>query len=444
MMRGMTTEQLGTGVLRTSRPDGETTYDSSHALSKLPVNVRSSEMLSTSFSEQAEAARTASVQDQIAYDQSMSSAVSDFSSLGKTLSSNKSMGESFSSREAASAAQNTSDMQNLTKTIANRNHVDVNDVFRGLANFSQGATLSIGGSISGKALGINVADGKLGLDGKISTEHTRSQESSTQHGIGRSIDITAEEANRFSNDLHKVEEYSKTTHAETNKSEATSHLSQLSTDLRNARSASEQYSVHKAESERLSNAASYVRQHSGQIDSDLGQEIANSVVQKEGREEAERLFAGKDRPKLEALAKEHLRDSGVESSIISAYQQGSASINPNQKYQSGQANLDARSSGINMDHAENKQKLLTDAKAQEIGVDQQQFDEIIKKVGSGSDGIKDQMKEKDIAQKSEYNMLNAEVAKDIKEGSEKAESSAFDDRKDFIKPNFTKLNKKEK
>ena len=172
----------------------------------------------------------------------------------------------------------------------------------------------------------------MGLKVNIGTEHLRSQESSTQHGVGRSIDITAEEANRFSNDLHKVEEYSKTRHADTSSSTSASQLSQLSTDLRNARSASKQYSVHKAESERLSNAASHVRQHSGQIDSDFAQGNANYIVGRVGREEAEALFAGKDMAKLEALTRDFNRDSGMESSIMSKYQQDSSGINPEQKY----------------------------------------------------------------------------------------------------------------
>ena len=413
MMRGMATEQLGTGVLRTARPDGETTYDASHAISKLPTSVRSSDLLSSSFSEQAEASRTASIQDQKTHDQSMSSAVSDFSSLGKSLSSGKTIGESLGSREAVSAGEGFTDMHSMAKNIAERNHVDVNDTFRGLVNFSQGASFNAGASISGKIPIANIGEGKLGLDGKISMEHTRTSESSTQHGIGRSIDITAEEAQRFSKDLHKVEEYSKTSHSDTSSSTSASQLSQLSTDLRNARSASEQHAIHKAESERLSNAASYVRQHSGQIDSDLGQEVANSVVMREGREEAEQLFAGKNRSKLEALAREHLRDSGVESSIMSRYQQDSSGINPEQKYRTGEADINTRTRDVNLEHERNKQKINSDAIDEKVGVDEQKFGEFKKQTEDKNKKFTENIDSNKSIQNEMYGKMKSEIDKNI-------------------------------
>lgn len=449
LMHGMATEQLGTGVLRTSRPDGETMYDASHAISKLPTNIRSSDLLSSSFSEQAEASKTASINDQKAYDQHLSSAVSDFSSLGKTLSSGKSIGENFGSREAISTAENFADMHNIAKNIAKRNHVDANDVFKGLVNFSQQGELNAGISASGKTPNFKIGGfdasigGEVGLKGKLSTEHARIQESSTQHGVGRSIDITAEEAQRFSKDLHKVEEYSKTSHADSSHSTVATELSQLSTDLRNARSASEQYSVHKAESERLSNAASYVRQHSGQIDSDMGQEVADYVINRVGREEAEELFAGKNRPKLESLSKKYISSSGIENDIMSRYQHDSAGINPEQKYRSGAAEMDVKTSSMSLEHESYKRKMGDDAKAEKVGVDEQKFNQIIDTAKNKRGMIDDELKNAKGKQNKQYNNMHDEVAQNIEVGAEKAKSSAYS-AGNSVKPDFAELDKKKK
>jgi conjugal transfer mating pair stabilization protein TraG len=435
MMRGMTTEQLESGVLHTTRPDNETTYDSSHALSKLPTNVRASEMISESFSNQAEAASSAAIQDQKSYDQSTSHAVTDLDSFGKSLGSSKNIGENFTSREAASAAQSASSMQNTAKTIADRNHVDANDVFRGLTNFSQ----RLSGEASAKTPSINVLG--AGATASLATEHLRSHESSTQHGIGRSIDVTAEEANRFSDDMHKVEEYSKTTHADTNQSESASHLSQLSTDLRQARSASEQHSVHKAESERLSQSATFVRQHSGQIDSDLSQEIANYAVNQAGREGAEKMFAGKNRPGFEAIARDYIHSSGVESKILSNYQQNSSDVNPSGKYHFGQANVEAKTDGIMTGYENQKQKNVFAAKAQEVGVDQQEFDRVKRNIGSEYDKVDDRLEKAKGDRNNDYYKINTKVAQDLKNGEEKANSKAYN-MGYSIKPKF--LNSDEK
>jgi conjugal transfer mating pair stabilization protein TraG len=436
LMRGMSTEQLESGVLRTTRPDNETTYDSSHALSKLPTNVRASEMLSESFSNQAEAASSAAIQDQKSYDQSISHAVTDLNSFGKSLGSSKNTGENFTSREAASAAQSASSMQNIAKTIADRNHVDANDVFRGLTNFSQ----RLSGEASAKTPSINVLG--AGATASLATEHLRSHESSTQHSVGRSIDVTAEEAKRFSNDMHKVEEYSKITHADTNQSEAASHLSQLSTDLRQARSASEQHSVHKAESERLSSSASFVRQHSGQIDSDLNQEIANYAVNQVGREGAEKMFAGKNRPGLEAIARDYIHNSGVESTILSNYQQNSSGISPDQKYHLEGANVEAKTSGIMVGHENQRQKNASAVKAQEVGIDQQGFSSIKDGAKNNLDEISDKMKNANKAQNNKYSAIQVESTKNIKDGAEKANSTAYNigysAKPDFLNPDKNK------
>ena len=421
LMHGMATEQLGTGVLRTSRPEGKPIYDASHAISKLPTSVRSSELLNSSLSEQAETSRTASIQDLKTYDQHMSSTASDFSSLGKTLSSGKSMSESLGSREAVSAGEAFSNIHGMAENIAKRHHVDVNDVVKGMVNFSQSGKFNIGGSAS-VSIPINTATkagGEVGIGATIGIEHIGSKESSTQNGIGKSIDISAEEAQRFSKDLHKVEEYSKTSHADTSSSTAASQLSQLSTDLRNSRSSLEQYSVHKADAERASKAVSYVRQHSGQIDSDIGQEIADSVVTKDGREEAEQLFAGKNRPKLEARAREYIRDSGIENSIISRYQQDSSGINPEQKYRIGETEVDARSRSINLEHERNKQRIDADAETKKLGVDEAKFKETQVSIESKYKKTDNDLSKVGEDQNNKYSKMKKDVTKNIEDGAKK-------------------------
>ena len=439
LMRGKGTEQLESGLLRTTMADGKVTYDGSPAISRLPTSVRSSELLNTSFTKQAEASQTASLQKLKSYDQNMSHAVSDFSSLSKTLGSGKSIGESLTDRETVSTSEHFADMQNIAKNIAERNHLDVNDVFRGLVTFSQGGEASLGLS-TGKLPAFKVTDASV--RGKLATEHLRSQETTTQHGVGRSIDITAEEAQRFSKDLNKVEEYSKTSHADTSHSTAASQLAQLSTDLRNSRSSLEQYSVHKADAERASKVASYVRQNSSQIDSDLGQEIVEYAVKKVGREEAEQLFAGKNRPQLEAIAKEYITHSGLEGSIMVQYQRDSSTINPEQRYHAGEVEIKNRVDNIGSEHESYKRQIDADAKAGELGVDEQKFDHLKNTVARKQKKIGGDLETAKNKQSTGYKEMHNRVAKDIKTGSKKAESSAFSIGS--IKPDFAKSDKSEK
>ena len=451
LMHGMATEQLPTGVIRTSRADGETSYDSSHAISRLPTTVRSSDLLSQSFSEQAETAKTSSTQNQKNYEESMSSAVSDFTSLGNTVGTSKSFGESFSSRESKSAAKSYSDMRSMSESIAKREGVDVNDVFKGMVNFSQGATLSLGGAGTASLSNVKAPGGKnaigldgkisLGLDGRIGTEHVRTNETSTQHGISRSINISAEEAQRFSKDLHAVEEYSKVSHAETNQSAAASHLNQLSTDLRKSRSSAEQYSVNKAESERLSSAASYVRQHSGQIDSDLGQEIANYAVRREGRDEAENMFAGKNRPQLEKIAKDYISASEIEGSIIGKYRQTASGVDPDKKYHAGESVVDAKTGGITSEHDKQRQKIDAEAKANKVVFDSEEYKHLKEKTSAHTKTIDKIIGNAESIQDEKHSAVRTEVAGNLKEGEKKSRSSAFNVT-ESIRPDFLNPDKK--
>ncbi len=445
LMHGMATEQLGTGVLKTSRPDGAHIYDASHAISKLPTSVRSSELLNSALTEQAETSRTASIQDLKTYDQSMSHSVSDFSSLGKTLSSGKNMTESLGNREAISAGESFLDAKNIAENIAKNNNVEVDDVFKAMTNFSQSGKFSIGGSAS-FSIPINKvakADGEASLVFGIGAEHVRSNESQARHGVNRSITVNAEDAQRFSKDLHKIEEYSKTSHADKTTSTAESQLSQLSTDLRSSRNSLEQYSVHKADAERKAHMASFVRQHSGQIDSDLGQEIAGYTVERKGREKAETLFAGKNREsriELVNIAKEYISSSGIESSIMSQYQQDSTGIDPDKKYHTGAVEVDAKARDITLGHEQHKQKMDTNAKTKKLGVDEDKFEKtrtIVESEQKKTNGDLNKIAEN---QNNRYITLRKEVAQDIESGAEKAKHSVF--TRGSIEPDFANSDKK--
>ena len=429
MMRGMSTEQLGTGVTRTSRPDGQTMYDASHAISKLPTSVKASSVISGSLSEQKDAAMTATINEQKSHDKSISHSASDLKSFSNSLGKSTSLGDNFNTREAASVAKNATSMQSIAENIAKREGIDVDTAFKGLTNFSQKGGAEISGNWTSLPIpaGTGAVQFKGGGDLRAGFEHTRTSESATRHNTGKTFNVTADEIKKFSSDLNKVEEYSKMSHAETSNSEAASHLDQLSTNLNKARSASEQYSVHKAESERLSNAASIVRHHSGQIDSDLGQEIANYVVQKEGASGAENLFAGKDREKLETYAKEYVRSSGVENSIIAKYQQDGYGINPDKKYQAGVGAVDMKGQNetIHALHGEKTQEYKDKATENKVGVDGQEYDKRVARAENKRLYYVDEIAGKKKERNEEYDAIKKETSVDIVGGEAKSKTNAF-------------------
>lgn len=442
LMHGMATEQLKTGVLRHTMPDGTQTYDSAHSLSRLPANVRVSELLSSSKSEQAEAAKTATIQDQVTYDQSMSHAVNELDSLGKSLDSKQSISDNFTSRKTTSAAQSASRMKSTAKNIAKLNNLEFDDVYRGLVSFSQNASLKGDVSFSGKIPLAVPVEGKIGLSGEIGVGHTTTSETSAKHSTGRTMNVSAEDMKRFSEDLHMVEEYSKSHSVDQSKTTADSHLSQLSTDLRNARTASKQYSAHKAEYDRSSHAASYFKQNSAQIDSDWNQVVVDKIVETKGRTRAEELFAGKNAPELMSAAKDAINQTGIENDILSKYQQSSAGIDPNKKYQDGALEVQAKSNNIKDMHAREKQKLVTGAKKAGVGVSEKELTQERDAIENKKNKLEDKLKKSKENSDAEYNKMEAEVSKDIADGSKYAEKSILDFGE--IKPDFTDPNKSKK
>ena len=200
--------------------------------------------------------------------------------------------------------------------------------------------------------------------------------------------------------------------------------------------------MHQADAERASKAASYVRQNSSQIDSDLGQEIAEYTVNKVGREEAEQLFAAKNRPKLEAIAKEYISHSGLEGSIMARYQQDSSVINPEQKYHAGEAEIKAKAGNIGSEHENYKNRIDAGAKTAGLGVDEQKFDQLKSTVAKQQKDIGNDLEAAKTKQSTGYKEIHNRVNENIDEGAEKAESIAFSVKS--IKPNFVKADEDKK
>lgn len=440
MMHGMATQQLKTGVIRTKRTDGETTYDGSPAISRLPTSTRISDSLSSSYAKQQEAATAATLNEQKTYEESISKSASDLSSFSESLGKSKSLGENFNSRVGASAAASAARMRSTAENISKREGVDVDSVFRGLTNFSQSGAVKADATFSTREIPIGIAatfKASAGAEAKAGFEHLRTNEAATRQNVGNSFNVTAEEAKRFSQDLHKVEEYSKVNHAETSNSEAASHLFQLSTNLNRAKSASAQYSIHKAESERLSSVASLVQQHSGQIDSDLGQEVANYVVSKAGSAEAESMFAGKDRERLESYVQEYISNTGVEKGIIAKYRQNDFGIDPQRRYQEESAAFTSKKNTVEGAYQDKGQEIGAKIQAKNVGVDDKQYDNIVNRAEGGHTDLIDKMTNKEKSLKGEYSVIKQETAANVAQGKEKTKSRAFN-MKDGIKADFAK------
>ena len=264
------------------------------------------------------------------------------------------------------------------------------------------------------------------------------------------MDISAEEAARFSKDLHSVQEYSKTQHTEKSNSAAESQLFQLSSSLNKAQTSSEHYSAHIAESDRLSHSAALVRQHSGQIDSDLSQEITEYTVKTRGQNTAETMFAGKDRAGLEAVAQEYLHSSGVENKILSNYAQNSANINPEQKFNTGNEMTETKKSGIINQYNQDSKQLESDAKIKHVELKERansamfqegKFEQVDNKINYEYMQKDIKIKDRESKQNNQYESIKNEVSKDIKAGAKKATNSAIN--MGNIKPYYAKDKKDE-
>ncbi|EDV9783374.1 conjugal transfer mating pair stabilization protein TraG, partial [Salmonella enterica subsp. enterica] len=311
---GHMTNQLESGATKTLTSSGQSVYNTTEAISKLPVDIALGKTASSSWQQQQ--------RDALSEAQSLSNSLSQTSSLATSQMSQWSQQRGNSDTTVtgsdASASSNLTKALNTIQSIGSRYARDENTTLaegiRAAATKSQDMSFGVGASVQGsvdsdrqilgKVAGL-VTGGKVSGEAHLKGEYTGRSGSShgtssdlTQQG-GTSKGFSAQELKDF-RDAMDVVTSSRVTDSGSHTDNASASLAnQLSSTFSSLKSQASQYNDAVTRSHEYSQLASYAENNSASINQNYSQEFVGYVTSKRPGE-ADQLLSDAASPEVRA------------------------------------------------------------------------------------------------------------------------------------------------
>ncbi|POT29259.1 conjugal transfer mating-pair stabilization protein TraG [Citrobacter braakii] len=284
---GHMTSQLESGATRTLTSSGQNVFDTTGAMSKLPVSLNGAEVTSSSLTQQA---RESEQRAQTALSGYQSGRTSSWTQL-QQFASQRGNSDSFVQGSDQSTGSNASiginKMLNATKTLAQTLGISETEAYNRLMDKSSRGTVSAGtkASAGAKLFGTGVeAHTGAELTGSTGSSHGTSETNA------QTKDVRSDRTSQLAQDFREGLDIVKTSRVSAGGShtDATSSnkLEQLSATLIDTQNSYQQYSDSLTRSHEYSEMAAYVQSNSAQVNSNFDQQFANYVMQKSGNAEA--------------------------------------------------------------------------------------------------------------------------------------------------------------
>lgn len=334
---GQMTRQLSNGGMGTQTRDGSMVWDTSGAMSKLPVDINVGRQIASA---QQQMARESEVQAESAlhgYNQSVTSAWNTLKQFGTNMGTSSSMSTGADSTESSQDTMARSKMMNAVDSYAKANHISRDEAF------SQLMDKSVKGAVSGEIYGSARAGagfelfgtgghveggGKVSVSGTASSGSQDNTSESGRHSNTNNHDSSSQAVKDFREASDYLTSHKTTTSGNVTDNNASSRVDQFAASLSSAKNSYDQYTTSKTRSHEYSDMASRTESMSGQMSENLTQQFAN-FVQKQAPQNAEAILTDTSSPEIaaqrEALARDFVK-SQVEPKIDGAYQEARGSL----------------------------------------------------------------------------------------------------------------------
>ncbi|HGO6780507.1 TPA: conjugal transfer mating-pair stabilization protein TraG [Klebsiella aerogenes] len=334
---GQMTRQLSNGGMGTQTRDGSMVWDTSGAMSKLPVDINVGRQIASA---QQQMARESEVQAESAlhgYNQSVTSAWNTLKQFGTNMGTSSSITTGADSTESSQDTMARSKMMNAVDSYAKANHISRDEAF------SQLMDKSVKGAVSGEIYGSARAGagfelfgtgghveggGKVSVSGTASSGSQDNTSESGRHSNTNNHDSSSQAVKDFREASDYLTSHKTTTSGNVTDNNASSRVDQFAASLSSAKNSYDQYTTSKTRSHEYSDMASRTESMSGQMSENLTQQFAN-FVQKQAPQNAEAILTDTSSPEIaaqrEALARDFVK-SQVEPKIDGAYQEARGSL----------------------------------------------------------------------------------------------------------------------
>nr|WP_085898740.1 conjugal transfer mating-pair stabilization protein TraG [Klebsiella pneumoniae] len=439
---GQMSRQLANGGISTQTRDGSMVWDSSGAMSKLPVDINVGRQIASA---QQQMAREADVQAESAlhgYNSSVTSAWNSLQQFGTNKGNSASTTTGADTTESSQDSMARSKMWNAVVANAKANNISNEESFQQLMDDSAKSTQGVDLYGSGKWSSGDQLFGKLGKWGtglsaeagvKGSAGWTHSSGNTDNVGTsGReSNDSRHDTSSQAAKDFKEASDYftsrKTTTSGNITDNNASSRVDQFAASLSSAKNSYDQYTTSRTRSHEYSEMASRTESMTGQMNENLTQQFAN-FVQHRAPQDAEAILTNTSSPEIaaqrEALAREFVKEQ-VEPRVDAAYQQGRESIGQNMAGVSGGGD----NGSVMADYRQNSGRI--DAMTQDAGIK----DNVDQKVGGMITENKQQQQEtrENIQrQGAEVKNENTEMEKDHKTKANEFKGD-YNERKSKVK-----------
>jgi len=345
-MYGQMSQQLGNGATSTQMRDGSMVWDTSGAMSKLPVDINVGRQIASA---QQQMSRESEVQAESAlhgYNQSVTSAWNTLKQFGTNKGSSSSMTTGADSTESSQDTMARSKMWNAVVSNAKANNISNEESFQQLMDDSSRRSQAADIHASGKWSSGDQLFGKLGkwgtglsaevgVKGSAGWTHSSGDTDNVSSSGRESHDSRHDTSSQAAKDFREASDYftshKTTTSGNVTDNNASSRIDQFAASLSSAKNSYDQYTTSKTRSHEYSEMASRTESMSGQMNENLTQQFAN-FVHKQAPQDAEAILTDTSSPEIASQREELARDfvkNQVEPKVDGAYQEVRGTIGNN-------------------------------------------------------------------------------------------------------------------
>jgi len=301
---GQMAQQTTNGAMVTQTQDGHAVYDTSGAISNLPVNLRLGQLASSGFQQQARQAETQAQTAMEGYNHSVTSSWNQLSQMQSQAGNSDSMVHGSDNSQAVNATMGASKMMSAAKSYAASHHISEQEAYSKLSDIANNGSTSVGGSVDasvrsdrtlvGKAASLAVGaevGGEIHARGDLThiTGSSRSTKEDHSAGNDHRNDETSQEARDFKQGMDMVMSSRVSDSGSHTDNSANSNVEQLAASLSDAKNQYQQYTDSTTRSHELSEAATRTQSMSASLDTNYNQEFADYVTERHGAQAQEIL-----------------------------------------------------------------------------------------------------------------------------------------------------------
>ncbi|WP_336732103.1 conjugal transfer mating-pair stabilization protein TraG [Pantoea ananatis] len=289
--------QTSNGAMHTQTADGHNVYDTSGAISNLPVNLKLSSLASSGFSEQSRQAQQQAQTALDGYNHSVTSGYQQMQQFSHQSGSSDTLTQGSDNSVASNVSRGASQMQSAVESYAKSHNISEQQAYNQLMDITNQGSAGAGGRVYGKFDSGDQLAGKLGkwatglsAGGEVNLNADWRHSSGSSHGTQDSHaeghdyrkDQNSQEAKDFRQGMDMVTSTRLSESGSHSNNESDSKVQQFAATLNDSKSQYHQYTDSTTRSQEFSRMATLAQNQSASLDANYNQEFVDWTTAKYG------------------------------------------------------------------------------------------------------------------------------------------------------------------